>query len=233
MPEQGPDQRAAGSTERQNRERQRPPVLGNGRRNGLHRLIRHRLVIPVLRARHPPAYTARGVSVGLALAMTPTIGVQMPMVFLAWLAVRRFRRDWDFSLLVALAWTWFSNLLTFPPLYYLFLVTGRLMLGRWDPTKDYETFTARLDAALYVEAGWLETLWGHIHNLFEQFGLPMFVGCLPWAILSGWIGYVWTLRYLRRRAARRALRREPAHVPQGATQEEGQAARAWHADATG
>jgi uncharacterized protein (DUF2062 family) len=220
MPEQALD-RGASSTERQTRERQRPPVRGNGRRNGLHRLIRHRLVIPVLRARHPPAYTARGVSVGLALAMTPTVGVQMPMVFLAWLAVKRFWRDRDFSLLVALAWTWFSNLLTVPPLYYLFLVTGRLMLGRWDHVKDYQTFMAKLDGALNVEGGWLETLWRYVHNLFEQFGLPMFVGCLPWAILSGWIGYVWTLRYLRRRAARRALRRPPARLPQPATGEEG------------
>jgi len=185
----------------------------NNRRSGLARLIRHRLVIPIVRSRHPPEYTARGVMVGLAVALTPTVGIQMPVVFLVWLLMHRFRRAWDFNLLVALAWTWLTNVFTAPPIYYMFLVTGRLMLGRWDRIRDYDTFSARLGSTLNAEVGWFETLWVYMHDLFEKFGAPMFVGALPWALLGSWLGYRWTLGLIRRMRERRA-RRNQAAAPQ-------------------
>ncbi len=51
---------------------------------------------------------------GLAVALTPTIGVQMPVVLLLWLGVRRLRPAWDFNLLVARAWTWLISVATMP-----------------------------------------------------------------------------------------------------------------------
>lgn len=179
----------------------------NNKGFGLGRLLRYRLLVPVLRSRHPPEYTARGVALGLAVALTPTIGVQMPVVFLMWIAVRRLRPDWDFNLLVALAWTWLTNVATMPPIYYVFLVTGRIMLGRWEKIRDFKTFSGRLSGTLDVEANWLETLWVYTYNLFEQFGVPMFVGSLPWAVLGGWLGYRWTLRLIWRVRKRRERRR--------------------------
>lgn len=152
--------------------------------------------------------------VGLGVALTPTVGIQMPVVFLVWLFVRRFRRAWDFNLVVALAWTLLTNVFTAPPFYYLFLVTGRLMLGRWDRIRDYETFSERLSNSLDVEAGWLETLWVYSYNLFEKFGAPMFLGSLPWAVLCGWLGYLWTLRLIRRVRERRARDRQAATTQQ-------------------
>jgi hypothetical protein len=41
--------------------------------------------------------------------------------------------------------------------------------------------------------------------------LPMFLGCVPWAGLCGWLGYLWSLRFVtRRRQAmqERLLRRQ-------------------------
>ena len=55
-----------------------------------------------------------------------------------------------------------------------------------------------------VGAGWIETFWLKPYNLFANFGVPMFVGSLPWALLGGWLGYVWTLRLIQRLPARRA-----------------------------
>ncbi len=192
------------------------PSASTGRRIsrvwGLVRLIRHRLIIPILRSRHPPEYTARGVMVGLVVALTPTVGIQIPMVFLVWLAARCFWRAWDFNLLVALAWTLLTNVFTAPPFYYLFLVTGRLLLGRWDRIRDYGTFSERLSTSLGVEASWLETLWIYTYNLFAKFGVPMFVGSLPWALLGGWLGYVWTLGLIRRMRARRARDKRAAET---------------------
>jgi len=184
------------------------------RRSRLWRILHLKLVIPLHRSRHPPEYTARGVAVGLLVALTPTVGVQMPIVFFIWLAARKLRRAWDFNLVVALAWTWVTNVATAPPLYYLYIVTGRMLLGRWDDLQGYEQFSMRLAQTLPQDAGWLESAWLYVLNLFRVFGEPMFVGCVPWMVLGTWAGYVWSLGLLRglakaraRRAAKRQARR--------------------------
>ena len=174
--------------------------------NGWRRLLRLRLVIPMLRASHEPEHTARGVSVGLFFAMTPTVGVQMPLVMLAWLALRLLRRSWDFNPVIAMAWTWVTNVITVPPIYYAFLVTGELMLGRWGESGGYEVFQARLAALLQTDASFLDSLWIYAVGMFDAWGLPMFVGSIPWAIGSAWLGYVWSLKATRRFRARKAAR---------------------------
>ena len=69
------------------------------------RLIRLRLVIPMVRSRQPPENTARAVAVGLFWAFTPTFGIQMALAAVHWYIARTvFRRD--FSVIVAMAWTW-------------------------------------------------------------------------------------------------------------------------------
>lgn len=181
------------------------------RRSRLWRILHLKLVIPLRRSRHPPEYTARGVAVGLLVALTPTVGVQMPIVFLVWLAMRKLRPAWDFHLVVALAWTWVTNVATAPPLYYLYIVSGRMLLGRWDDLQGYAQFSERLAQTLPTDAGWLEAAWLYVVNLFRVFGEPMFVGCVPWMVLGTWAGYVWSLGLLRglaRSRARRAAKRQ-------------------------
>ena len=177
--------------------------------------LRQKLLHPLIRSRRPPEHTARGVLVGLAVALTPTVGIQMPAVFGLWVLARRFTPAWKFNLVVGLAWCWVTNIATAPPLYYLYIVTGRMLLGRWNEMQNYDQFAERLALSLPVDAGWLETAWLYLVNLFKAFGVPLFVGCIPWTVLGAWIGYVWSLRLLnrlnqlraRRRAARRARRR--------------------------
>ncbi len=170
------------------------------------RIMLRRFIAPLTRGRHPPEYTARGAAVGLVVAFTPTVGVQMPAVFLLWVLARYLRPAWDFNLVAAIAWTWLTNVATMAPIYYLFLVTGRLMLGRWDRLRGFEVFQDKLTASLAVDAGPLETLWIYMANLFEQFGLPMWVGSVPWALLFGWLGYRWSLRLVIRIRAHRDQR---------------------------
>lgn len=169
------------------------------------RLLRLRLVIPILRGRHAPDYTARGVFWGLLAAMTPTVGIQMPIVAAIWLIARKIDRRHDFNLVVALAWTWVSNVFTLAPIYYAFLVTGRLMLGHWDGLPDFGDFARQLDAVLHVEADWFTSLWLIIWRIVETWGLPMLVGCIPWAIASAVLGYYWSLRAMRRFRIRRGV----------------------------
>ena len=171
----------------------------------LGRLLRLRLVMPILRGRHSPEYTARGVFWGLLCAMTPTVGVQMPIVAAIWLVARRLGPRHDFNLVVALAWTWLTNVFTLAPVYYAFLITGRLMLGHWDAFPDFDQFAGQLHAVLEIDAGWFTSLWLIVWRIAETWGLPMLLGCVPWAIATAVLGYYWSLRAMRRFRIRRGV----------------------------
>ena len=163
------------------------------------RASRFRLVIPLKRSVHSPEHIARGVAVGLAWALTPTVGIQMGFCFMTWVIARRIFK-WDFHLLVALAWTWFTNVITLLPSYYLFFLTGQLLLGRFDDLSGYNEFILSYDknvAAAGLEGYW-EGLWVSAVLLFEGWGIPMLIGCLPWAVLGSWGGYVWSLKFIKR-----------------------------------
>ncbi len=176
------------------------------------RLLRLRMVIPLLRAKNPPAYIARGVAVGLAWALTPLVGVQIPLVVLCWLVVRKFFVRWDFHLGVAMAWTLLTNVFTLPFFYYGFLVTGRIILGRWDRIGDFGSFYENLNQQLPVGGGWLESMVYYLLSMFIEFGWPMFIGSVPWAIVGSWLGYRWSLRlvvlFRQRRLAKNTKRLE-------------------------
>tara|TARA_B100000459_G_scaffold133375_1_gene88555 strand:- start:231 stop:860 length:630 start_codon:yes stop_codon:yes gene_type:complete len=170
------------------------------------RMLRYRLVIPLKRSRHEPEHTARGVMVGVAWAMTPTVGIQMPIVFANWIVIRKFF-GWDFHLVNGLAWTWISNVLTLPPLYYLFFLTGQLLLGRTGDLAGYGVFLSLIDGWQNVSLSDLGTTAGWFGTILTGPGASMMIGCVPWAILSGWISYVWSLAFVRRYRARKAAGR--------------------------
>jgi uncharacterized protein (DUF2062 family) len=176
-------------------------------KGGLQRLLRYRLLVPVLRAKHPPEYTARGVMIGLLVAMTPTVGVQMPIVLAVWFAIRIFWSAWDFNVVIACAWTWVTNIFTLGPVYYLFLVSGRLMMGQPGDPSGYSEFVDMLAKTLSTDAGFFESLWIYTVDLFEIWGIPMFLGSVPWAIVSAFVGYRWSLKLLHRVRARRQRNR--------------------------
>ena len=69
--------------------------------------------------------------------------------------------------------------------------------------------------------GWLEQIWHSIAGVFDfasvyllifvqHWGIPMFVGCVPYAILCAWLGYKWSMRLVvrhRRSVLERRLHR--------------------------
>lgn len=174
------------------------------------RLTRYRLIVPIIRSKHGPEYSARGVLVGMFVAMTPTVGVQMPIVAFIWLLMRILRPSWEFSLIIAMAWTWVTNVVTAPPLYYVFVLTGRLMLGQWDSLTGFDEFMARFRVLMELDAGPLEQFWVYVVAVFEIWGLPMFLGSLPWAIAAAWVSYRWSYRIACRRRLRRLRRAIPS-----------------------
>ncbi|MDG4574949.1 MAG: DUF2062 domain-containing protein [Defluviicoccus sp.] len=173
--------------------------IGAWRRLG--RLIHLRLIVPLKRSRHSPEFTARGTAIGLFWAFTPLVGIQMHLVFLTWLCMRPTR--WRFNLLVGVAWTWVTNVLTMWPCYYVFYVTGRLMLGDWHLDFAYHDVVEGLKSAFLAGDDFLSSVGHVIKALLADTGLPLLLGCVPYAIGFGWGGYLWSVAYLRRRQARR------------------------------
>ncbi|MBT7029236.1 MAG: DUF2062 domain-containing protein [Rhodospirillaceae bacterium] len=177
------------------------------------RLMRLRLIIPVLRSPDAADYTARGVFVGLLVALTPTVGIQMAIVAGIWAVVRVVRPAWDFNVVVGMLWTWLTNVFTVPPIYYTFLLTGEAMLGRWGEAGGYAMFSDRLGELLETDATFVESLWIYAIGIFEAWGVPMLLGSVPWSIAGAFLGYWWSLRLIRRFRDRRRGMASPTSKP--------------------
>lgn len=163
----------------------------------LKRICRYRLVIPLLRSPHPPKYKALGVSVGVAWSMTPLVGIQMYLVFMTWVIMKKiFRRD--FSLPLGLAYTWITNVFTMIPIYYGFYVTGQIMMHR--PITRYSDLKDSMEAVFFADYTFWEKIMASFKLLLHDWGLGMAVGCLPWALVLGVGSYYLTMRYERLRA---------------------------------
>ncbi|MDA0651957.1 MAG: DUF2062 domain-containing protein [Proteobacteria bacterium] len=185
----------------------------NGRNNRswwdrLGRNIRYRLFIPLRRGIHPAEHSARGVAVGLAWGLTPTIGIQMPLAFFTWV-IARYLFKWNFSLILAVAWTWTTNFVTLVPCYFLFYVTGQIMLGRFDDLSGYKEFEKLLASMMVNDSamGYLELIWAYTVAIYKAWGWPLVIGCLPWSFLGTWAGYVLSLRFITGHRANKAKRR--------------------------
>jgi len=176
----------------------------------LERLWRYRLLIPLKRNPHPPEYSAYGIMVGVGVALTPTVGVQMGIVVLIWLIARHVF-GWHFSVVLGCAWTWITNYLTAPPIYYVLYVTGHLMLGRWSALGGYDAF-AEVSRSFFSppDLGTIELAEFYITTVFVGWGVPMLVGCVPFVIIGGALAYWWSLRFViryRRARQQRRIRR--------------------------
>lgn len=176
------------------------------RRKGVQRLIagfkitvKRRLIAPMLRGHQEPEYFARGSAIGLFVAFTPSVGVQIPLTVGIWTVTRMLLPKWDFHLGLACAWTLLTSLATIPVLYPLFILTGHLMLGQWEGVNELQVLTNQLQANWSEEISGIDSLWQQFQQLWALFGLPLFIGSLPWGIGLGWIGYLWTIWFVVRR----------------------------------
>ena len=167
----------------------------------LARLFRYRLIIPIARGRHNGIPTARGTAIGLFFGLTPTVGIQMPMIMVLWAVAKVVAPKWKFNLIVALAWTWPTNLVTAPLYYYLCLITGKLMLGQ-SMAIGFDEFQAQVSSVLTTDAGFFESFWIYVVEILKIWGLPLFLGCIPWTLLGTWMGYAGTLKFLESFRAR-------------------------------
>jgi uncharacterized protein (DUF2062 family) len=159
------------------------------------------LIKPVLHALHPPEYSARAVGVGLFVAFTPFFGAHIPIVFALWATTKIVNGNLTFNPVLASAWTLLSNVFTIAPLFYVFIQTGRFMLGRWEHIQSFESYLPEFEQTPYTDAGWIEVMSIQAVSLLAEFGVPLFIGSLPWAICIGVLGYLSSLHFIRRHRA--------------------------------
>lgn len=173
------------------------------RRRGLSKtlvlLFRVKVIAPMVRSKEKPEVIARGSLVGMAVAMTPLVGIQMYLTFMIWLGARKLFK-WRFSLPVAIAWNWVTNVFTMPPIYYTFYLTGKLMTGSFEQRTGYAKFYGMIKNVMSEEGLW-EATKALCAFLVKDWGVAMSIGCVPWMIVCSWASYVWTIRFLKHRRA--------------------------------
>lgn len=155
--------------------------------------------MPIFRSPHTPEYTARGVAIGVFWGLTPTVGLQTGAVLGTWYVAKRALRA-PSSLLQAILWASVNNPLTMIPMYYGFYLTGLWMMGSAEAAPAYAAFVRVWDRP---GIGLMQ----HVSETLRSVGLPMLLGCLPYASVGSFVSYRWALALARRRRDRLRRRR--------------------------
>ena len=173
------------------------------------RPVEYRLVVPLKRSVQDPVILARGVLVGMMWAMTPLVGIQMTTVLITWMIAKKL--NWSFSLPIAIAFTWVTNVFTMVPVYYVFYVTGKLMMGDWHNITGWESVKNIVETTFFGDYTMWESIVLFSKMLLKDWGLAMALGCIPWSIGLGWISYRWSLKFLRLWQEKRSKAAEKRH----------------------
>lgn len=182
-----------------------PRPVSRSFRQRLQRMLRYRFAIPLMRSRHTPEHAARGSFIGLFWAFTPSVGIQTPLVLASWFIARRMK-NYDFNLILAIAWTWVTNAFTAIPCYYIFYLTGQIMFGHWNRLATFTHFRLMWDGIFAANLSTLEQLQALMRMLILDWGVTMLVGSLPWALGLGWLGYHYSLKFVQAYRQARAQR---------------------------
>ncbi|MEE9391873.1 MAG: DUF2062 domain-containing protein [Planctomycetota bacterium] len=157
----------------------------------LWRLVYGKLIQPVLVIRDSSHALALGLALGMFVAMTPTVGVQMPMVFVL-------ASVFGANRLAGIAIVWISNPVTVVPFYYGYYLIGRLILG------GNEVSYEDVGAVLKPREG--ESSWDALLHLFEVFGWPLWLGSFIVAVVLALPTYPLARRFFEARDQRRRAR---------------------------
>ncbi len=134
--------------------------------------------------------------------LTPTIGLQTLEITATWFVARKLLRK-DSSLLQAFIWVWVNNPLTVVPMYYVFYVTGLWLTGQGSRATGYAAFGDLLNTG---DAPWLT----RVTTSMAAVGVPLLIGCVPYAMLGAVASYAWAKAVVHRRRERRARARRSA-----------------------
>ena len=177
----------------------------------LYRLLKKKIythiIEPIIQSVSPVREAALGSAIGMFFGMTPTVGIQMWLVFMVWLFCK-YVLDIRFDLVIGTALVWISNPLTMFFLYYAFLVTGYgfySMLGVDVNVLSYAIFYDQLSEIVNMPgAGKWEVVLAAGKFLFYDLGVPMVVGSLFYAVPLAVISFFGTKKLLHRYRMRTA-----------------------------
>ncbi len=170
------------------------------------RLIYYRLIIPMRREAGDPKFIAYGVLIGIIVGLTPTVGVQMPLCFICWWLSKKLF-NFHFSLIISIAWSWLSNPASMIPLYFLYYQTGQLILNLGNGNNvGFDKFNQLFANA---DLSGMEGAFNFLLFLWDQIGISIWIGCIPYAIIFSLIGYYMSIAIIKRyksRKKRKAIR---------------------------
>ncbi|MBI4612137.1 MAG: DUF2062 domain-containing protein [Planctomycetes bacterium] len=132
--------------------------------------VQRRILRPVLGIDDTPESIALGVSLGLWVAITPTMPAQMAITIALWTLLKRFRVR--FSVVAGCLLSWVVNPLTAVPIYWTCYRVGCFVLGR--SPLGYEAFGARIPD----DAGFWRQVEEVVRIALGDFGVPLWTGCI-------------------------------------------------------
>ena len=170
------------------------------------KLYQH-IIRPIIESCSPINQVALGTLVGFLVGLTPTVGIQMWMVFMIWLFFKYILRI-KFDLIIGTALVWISNPLTMFFMYYGFLITGYhffSLIGHNDMVLSFSEFKTELSFITNnPSSGYLDTMINGSKFLLLDLGYPMVIGSLFYAIPISIISFFITKKYLYKYRLRQA-----------------------------
>lgn len=163
--------------------------------------IYERVIKPVLISASPLEEVALGMGIGMFVGLTPTVGIQMWIVFTIWL-ILKYTMGIRFDVFIGTAVVWISNPFTMFFLYYGFLVTGVSFLSSigfdvvdLNFSVFYEQFSGILNNP---DSSSMDVIVEGSKFLLVELGWPMLIGSFFYAIPISILSYFITKKLLYR-----------------------------------
>ena len=161
--------------------------------------INQQIIKPFIESVSPIHEAGLGTAIGLFVGCTPTVGIQMWIVFFIWLVCKHLFGI-RFDLIIGTALVWISNPFTIFFFYYGFLATGYRfysLIGISRAELSYELFYQKLSAILNAEnTSFWEIIINGTRFLIYDLGYPMVLGSLFYATPLAAISYFVTKKLL-------------------------------------
>ncbi len=180
------------------------------------RKFRRFLIHNVLHADDTPHRIAWGVAIGVFIAFTPTVGIQMFLAVAIAAALRA-------NKVVCIPMVWITNPVTILPIYAL---CHRLGSGLWEPSSGGQVGTGHvislmdqirtLGVARVVEL----SFWKDVFFGLTMVGAELWIGCLIVGFIAGTISYFasrWAVTVYRQRRRERIELRASRRTARGFT----------------
>lgn len=163
--------------------------------NTFTRYLYRELIQPILHSKDEPQLLARGAALGIFIAMTPTVGIQMGLVLACALIPRL-----HFNIPVALAMVWISNPVTVLPLYYFFYRFGLLFLQK--NADSWPAFIEKIQKILenLEQYSYFQKMYRGAIDFFSlgvDYAIPLWIGGIFTGILCALGIYPFTLWLLK------------------------------------